>query len=43
MGMELMFPPDVDGWVSGEQWISTATVVELRPRRLIVVTTARPS
>ena len=28
MGMELMFPPDVDGWVSGEQWISTATVVE---------------
>ncbi len=28
MGMELMFPPDVDGWVSGEEWISTATMVE---------------
>ena len=28
MGMELMFPPDVAGWVSGEEWISTATVVE---------------
>ena len=28
MGMELMFPPDVSGWVSGEEWISTATMVE---------------
>jgi len=28
MGMELMYPPDVDGWVSGQSWISTATMVE---------------
>lgn len=28
MGMELMYPPDVDGWVSGQGWISTATMVE---------------
>ena len=28
MGMELLFPPDVDGWVSGQDWISTATMVE---------------
>lgn len=28
MGMELMYPPDVAGWVSGEEWISTATMVE---------------
>ena len=28
MGMELMYPPDVAGWVSGQEWISTATMVE---------------
>jgi uncharacterized protein (DUF1800 family) len=28
MGMELLYPPDVAGWVSGEEWISTATMVE---------------
>lgn len=28
MGMELLFPPDVDGWISGPEWISTATMVE---------------
>lgn len=28
MGMELMFPPDVSGWASGDEWISTATMVE---------------
>ncbi|MCH8980039.1 MAG: DUF1800 domain-containing protein, partial [Armatimonadetes bacterium] len=28
MGMALLFPPDVDGWVSGTQWISTSTMVE---------------
>ncbi len=28
MGMELLFPPDVDGWVGGQEWISTATMVE---------------
>jgi uncharacterized protein (DUF1800 family) len=27
MGMELLYPPDVDGWVSGTGWISTATMV----------------
>ena len=27
MGMELLYPPDVDGWVSGAGWISTATMV----------------
>lgn len=26
MGMELMKPPDVSGWGSGEKWISTATL-----------------
>ncbi len=28
MGMELFFPPDVDGWQWGESWVSTATMVE---------------
>jgi uncharacterized protein (DUF1800 family) len=28
MGMELLYPPDVDGWAGGEEWISTATMVE---------------
>ncbi len=28
MGMELLFPPDVSGWTSGEGWISTSTMVE---------------
>lgn len=28
MGMELFFPMDVDGWTSGEGWITTATMVE---------------
>ncbi|HXH60624.1 MAG TPA: DUF1800 domain-containing protein [Fimbriimonadaceae bacterium] len=28
MGMELMYPPDVSGWVSGEEWISTGSMVE---------------
>lgn len=28
MGMELLYPPDVAGWVSGSEWISTATMVE---------------
>lgn len=28
MGMEMMYPPDVAGWGSGAEWISTATVVE---------------
>jgi uncharacterized protein (DUF1800 family) len=28
MGMELLFPPDVDGWASGPAWISSATMVE---------------
>lgn len=28
MGMELMFPPDVAGWPTGPEWISTATMVE---------------
>lgn len=28
MGMELMYPPDVSGWGSGQEWISTATMVE---------------
>lgn len=27
MGMELMFPPDVAGWPSGVEWISTSTMV----------------
>ncbi|MBS1713280.1 MAG: DUF1800 domain-containing protein [Armatimonadetes bacterium] len=28
MGMELLYPPDVSGWKSGEAWISSATMVE---------------
>jgi uncharacterized protein (DUF1800 family) len=28
MGMELLFPPDVSGWNGGQEWISTATMVE---------------
>lgn len=28
MGMELMYPPDVSGWQSGTQWITTSTMVE---------------
>lgn len=28
MGMELLYPPDVSGWVAGQEWISTATMVE---------------
>lgn len=28
MGMELLFPPDVAGWDTGEGWISSATMVE---------------
>jgi len=28
MGMELFFPPDVDGWAAGHAWISSATMVE---------------
>lgn len=27
MGMELMYPPDVSGWGTGNYWISTATMV----------------
>jgi len=28
MGMELLYPPDVSGWKSGDSWISSATMVE---------------
>lgn len=28
MGQEMMNPPDVNGWTSGEGWISSATMVE---------------
>jgi len=28
MGMELLYPPDVAGWDTGEGWISSATMVE---------------
>lgn len=28
MGMELLFPPDVDGWVSGTEWITTGSMIE---------------
>lgn len=28
MGMELLQPPDVNGWPSGQQWISAATVTK---------------
>jgi len=28
MGMDLFFPPDVDGWVSGVEWINTNTQIE---------------
>ncbi|RYG48457.1 DUF1800 domain-containing protein [bacterium] len=27
MGMWIMYPPDVDGWKNGQNWISTATMV----------------
>ncbi len=27
MGMELLYPPDVAGWVSGKGWITSATMV----------------
>lgn len=28
MGMQLLFPPDVSGWAGGQEWVSTATMVE---------------
>lgn len=28
MGMELLYPPDVDGWQIGPNWISSATMME---------------
>lgn len=28
MGMDLLFPPDVAGWESGNAWISSATMIE---------------
>lgn len=28
MGMEVMNPPDVSGWKTGDEWISSATMVE---------------
>lgn len=28
MGMELMWPPDVSGWPLGNEWITTATMLE---------------
>ncbi len=28
MGMELMYPPDVSGWATGFNWITTATMLE---------------
>ncbi|MCW5937191.1 MAG: DUF1800 domain-containing protein [Fimbriimonadaceae bacterium] len=28
MGMELMYPPDVSGWKTGDAWITSATMVE---------------
>jgi uncharacterized protein (DUF1800 family) len=28
MGMQLLYPPDVNGWPSGLDWISTSTMVE---------------
>ncbi len=28
MGMQLMFPPDVNGWEGGQAWITSATMVE---------------
>lgn len=28
MGMELLFPPDVNGWGSDVQWVTTSTMVE---------------
>ncbi|MDQ2985711.1 MAG: DUF1800 domain-containing protein [Armatimonadota bacterium] len=27
-GMQLLFPPDVDGWEWGEAWVSSATMIE---------------
>jgi uncharacterized protein (DUF1800 family) len=28
MGMQLLYPPDVSGWETGPQWISSATMLE---------------
>lgn len=28
MGMDLLFPPDVNGWEGGQAWITSATMVE---------------
>ena len=28
MGMDVLWPPDVSGWKTGQAWVSTATVVE---------------
>lgn len=28
MGMELLFPPDVNGWEGGQAWVTSATMVE---------------
>lgn len=28
MGMELMYPPDVSGWRTGDYWITTSTMME---------------
>lgn len=28
MGMDLLFPPDVNGWDGGQAWITSATMVE---------------
>lgn len=28
MGMDLLFPPDVDGWKGGAAWVTSATMVE---------------
>lgn len=28
MGMEILFPPDVAGWVKDEEWISTGAIIE---------------
>jgi hypothetical protein len=28
MGMQLLFPPDVDGWPTGAAWITSATMIE---------------
>ena len=28
MGMDLLFPPDVAGWMNGAEWITSATMIE---------------